>query len=409
MKRSSNAAQRLRTVSPAIEQSGHPAGRFKRFGLAALLGAMVLAGGCGDDTVPTSEAKSAAGDQSTAAADSAGSSGSERRVKPELEHPSEHLRVTQYPGTLADAELSRWRDETPDIEDIQIPSSADDSEQAALFYDSESDEKKPLLLVLHSWSTDYLQNIDIPLGQFAIANDWVFMHPNFRGQNDGRPDSTASDLAISDMEDALGYARENAEIDESRIYLLGYSGGAMNALHLASRHPDVFAGVSAWVPVYDLVTWHQWNEARGEKYAGEIAQACGGEPSEGSSAFDECRKRSPSTHVPDVAGEIRVLIAHGIGDTTVPPEQALRAFNDLADEKDRIPQEQIDQLMETRQVPDALRERSVQNSDEFPHFAEADADVLLHLKSGPAELVLFEGEHDMLYRPGLEWLARQRR
>ncbi|WP_417787981.1 hypothetical protein [Stutzerimonas xanthomarina] len=65
--------------------------------------------------------------------------------------------------------------------------------------------------------------------------------------------------------------------------------------------------------------------------------------------------------------------------------------------------------METRQVPDALRQRSAKGSDESPQFAEADADVLLYLKSGPTELVLFEGEHDMLYRPGLEWLSRQQR
>ncbi len=361
-----------------------------QLGLAALFGSMLIAGGCGEMGSTRSV------------------SGAERQSSADLKHPSEYLRVTNYPGTLGDAQLARWRDETPEIKDIRIPSSADDSEQEALFYDSESDEKKPLLIVLHSWSTDYLQNIDIPLGQFAVANDWVFMHPNFRGQNDGRPESTASALAISDMEDALDYARENAVIDESRIYLLGYSGGAMNALHLASRHPDVFAGVAAWVPVYDLITWHQWNKARGEKYAGEIEQACGGEPREGSDAADECRQRSPSAHVPDVAGEIRVLIAHGIDDTTVPPEQALQAFNDLARKEDRIAQPHIDRLMHLRQVPDALRKRS-ENTNEFPQFAEADAEVLLHLKSGPTELVLFKGGHDMLYRPGLDWLSRQQR
>jgi pimeloyl-ACP methyl ester carboxylesterase len=381
--------------------------RCVRFGMAGLLVlGVLLSSGCGAEEQPASEPRAQSSNEAAAVSKPAGD---QQRATPDLEHPSEHLRVTQYPGGLAAAELSRWRDEVPEVEDIEIPSSADDISQAALFYDSGSEQDKPLLLVLHSWSTDYLQNIDIPLGQFAVANDWVFMHPNFRGQNDGNPDSTASDLAISDMEDALEYARENARIDESRIYLLGYSGGAMNALHLASRHPDVFAGVSAWVPVYDLVTWHQWNKERGEKYAGEIEQACGGEPTEGSEAREECVKRSPSTHVPDVAGQIRILIAHGIGDTTVPPEQALHAFNDLANEEDRISEEQIDQLMSTREVPEALRERSSQGGDAFPAFAEADAKVLLHLESGPAELVLFEGEHDMLYRPGLEWLARQRR
>ncbi len=326
-----------------------------------------------------------------------------------LEHPSEHLIVSGFPGTAVDAELSVWQEYIPGIEDIDIPSSADDTRQPALFYDSGTDEEKPLLLVLHSWSINYLQNIDIPLGQFAEANDWVFIHPDFRGENDGRPESTASELVISDMEDALAYARENANIDESRIYLLGYSGGAMNALHFASRHPDVFAGVVAWVPVYDLVTWYQWNDERGEPYASEIAGACGGVPEEGSDAQEECAERSVSAHLSDVAGEVRVLIGHGIDDHTVPPEQALHAFNDLAAEEDTIPQDQINQLMEHREVPDALVERSNLNERSFPYFDEAGAEVLLYLQSGPAELILFDGEHDMLYRPGLEWLARQQR
>lgn len=328
---------------------------------------------------------------------------------PDVEHPSEYLRATGFPGSLVAADLASWREHVPEIEQIEIPSSADGSDQPALFYHSGSDEEKPLLLVLHSWSINYLQNIDIPIAEFAVANDWVFMHPDFRGENDGSPESTASDLAISDMQDALEYARENANVDASRIYLLGYSGGAMNALHLASRNPDVFAGVSVWVPVYDLIPWYRWNAEHGEPYAGEIAGACGGEPREGTEAHEECVQRSPRAHLPDVAGELRVLIAHGIDDQTVPPAQAIHAFNDLAEEEDRVPQAQIDRLMETRQVPEALRERSSHQQNEFPYFAEAGAPVVLHLQSGPAELVLFEGGHDMLYRPGLEWLARQTR
>lgn len=335
--------------------------------------------------------------------------GAEDPTEAAIEHPSEHLLVSDFPGSLIDADLSTWQEYIPDIQDIEITSSADESSQPALYYNSGSDEEKPLLMVLHSWSIGYLQNIDIPLGEFAVANDWVFIHPDFRGQNDGRPESTASELVISDMEDALEYARENANIDESRIYLLGYSGGAMNALHFASRHPETFAGVAAWVPVYDLVTWYQWNAERGEPYADEITGACGGVPTEDSEAREECAQRSVSAHLPEVAGELRVLLAHGINDNTVPPEQALHAFNDLAAEEDQIPQEQIDQLMEHREVPEALAERSTHEERNFKYFDEADASVQLYLQSGPAELVLFDGEHEMLYRPGLEWLARQQR
>lgn len=325
----------------------------------------------------------------------------------ELKHPSEYLRVTNYPGGFEAAERGSWQDSVPGIKDIEIPSSADGSMQKALFYASGSEKEKPLLLVLHSWSTGYLQNIDIPIAQFAEANDWVFMHPNFRGANDGDPDTTASDLVMSDMQDALQYAREHARIDSSRIYLMGYSGGAMNALLLAHRNPDVFAGVSVWVPVYDLVDWYEWNAERGEKYAGEIEGACGGKPTANASARQACRKRSPSTYMSDVAGEFPVLIAHGIDDQTVPPDFALRAFSDLAEKGDKIDPQLFEQLRSTRAIPEALKAGHVGDS-ELAGFEEADADVLLHLKSGSTHLVLFEGEHDMLYRPGLQWLARQR-
>ncbi|TLX58948.1 dipeptidyl aminopeptidase [Stutzerimonas nosocomialis] len=390
----------LSTVRGASPDTEYATG-LRRWGAPVLLAlGLVLLGGCGDGE-PDAPEQPAAGTEQPATPDSPDAAG--------LQHPSEHLSVTRFPGELADADREAWREEAPEIERIEIASSADDAAQPALYYDSGSEQDKPLLLVLHSWSTDYLQNIDIPLGQFAVANDWVFMHPDFRGQNDGRPESTASDLAIADMQDALDYALDNARVDRSRIYLLGYSGGALNAMHLASRNPDLFAGVSLWVPVYDLVSWYRWNDERGEKYAGEIAQACGGEPTSGTDAHEECVKRSAKAHIDDAAGKVRIRIAHGIGDQTVPPDQALHAFNDLADEPDRIPQEQIDQLMADRKVPEALEGRSIHAQEDHARFDEAGAPVLLHLKSGLAELILFDGEHDMLYRPGLEWLAEQER
>ncbi len=325
----------------------------------------------------------------------------------DLDHPSDYLKASDFPGGVAGGDLGTWRDMVPQIQAVEIESSADGTSQHALFYNSGSDEDKPLLIVLHSWSIDYTQTIDIPLGQFAVANDWVFIHPDFRGANDGNPETTASDKVITDMQDALEYARDNARVDSSRVYLLGYSGGAMNALHLAARNPDVFAGVAAWVPVYDLPDWYQWNSERGEKYAEEIAGACGGAPESGSSALEECRRRSPSAHADDLKGQMPILIAHGIEDTTVPPSHALMAFNDLVDEDDRISQAHIDEIMASQQIPQALQGET--GDANLPDFAAADAEILLYRQSGDIELVLFDGEHDMLYRPGLEWLARQQR
>ncbi|BBI61820.1 hypothetical protein HSBAA_31260 [Vreelandella sulfidaeris] len=330
-------------------------------------------------------------------------------VEVTFEHPSEYLLVSDFPGSLIDADLSTWQEYIPDIQDIEITSSADESSQPALYHNSGSDEEKPLLMVLHSWSIGYLQNIDIPLGEFAVANDWVFIHPDFRGQNDGRPESTASELVISDMEDALEYARENANIDESRIYLLGYSGGAMNALHLCQPSPRDICGVAAWVPVYDLVTWYQWNAERGEPYADEITGACGGVPTEDSEAREECAQRvlAPTC----LRWRESFECSWHTVSTIIPcrPSKHFMLLMIWPPKRIKFLRNKSISLWSTvkclKHWPSARRMKSAISSISMKPMPS----VQLYLQSGPAELVLFEGEHEMLYRPGLEWLARQQR
>ncbi len=61
---------------------------------------------------------------------------------------------------------------------------------------------------------------------FCRKNDWIFIHPNYRGKfNDSG--ATASEKAVRDILDALEYAREHAPVDNDRIYLAGFSRGAM--------------------------------------------------------------------------------------------------------------------------------------------------------------------------------------
>ncbi|KTD21544.1 alpha/beta hydrolase family protein [Legionella israelensis] len=109
---------------------------------------------------------------------------------------------------LADMPKAKaWKKAAPKVQSISIKSSADGSLQPALFYDSGSLRKKPLLLVLHSWSANYMQHFSIPYGVWAVENDWVFIHPNFRGDFDN-PEAGASELAIQDVLDALEYAKK---------------------------------------------------------------------------------------------------------------------------------------------------------------------------------------------------------
>ena len=81
-----------------------------------------------------------------------------------------------------------------------------------------------MLVALHSWSADYRQKESVIYGEWATANDWVLIHPNFRGPNT-KPQATGSELVIGDVLSAIDYAKANARVDESRIYAVGWSGG----------------------------------------------------------------------------------------------------------------------------------------------------------------------------------------
>ncbi|MBC7171329.1 MAG: alpha/beta fold hydrolase, partial [Polyangiaceae bacterium] len=244
------------------------------------------------------------------------------------------------PYSFTDEDIEAWRELVPEIREVSITSSTDGSEQRALFYDPGGDAPRPLVVSLHSWSAGYLQNIDIPFAVFARRNGWVFVHPDHRGRND-RPQATNSEHALEDVIDAMEYARSEANVDPSRIYLIGYSGGAMAALVLAARHPDLWAGVVAWVPVFDLGDWHQRARGRHPRYVREIEASCGGAPHVSPTAKRECRARSPSAHLESAPARFGVYIAAGIEDPLVPPDHGMLAFNRLARPEDRFDGEEI--------------------------------------------------------------------
>ena len=85
--------------------------------------------------------------------------------------------------------------------------------------------------------------------------------PNFRGRN-RRPEATGSELAVEDIVSAVDYGKRTTRIDENRIYLVGTSGGGYSCLLMAGRHPRLWAGVSAWVPIYDLEAWYYETKER---------------------------------------------------------------------------------------------------------------------------------------------------
>lgn len=298
-----------------------------------------------------------------------------------------------------------WKQAAPAVREVKIPSSADGSKQPALFFAPEQDEPRPLLVVLHSWSVNYLDHASIPYGVWAARNGWNFIHPDYRGRFN-RPEATGSELAVQDIVDAVAYAKEHGNVDASRVYLVGYSGGGMMALTLAGRHPELWAAAVAWVPVFDLVDWHRETKTKYRRYAGEIRRSCGGAPVPGSDAEAECLRRSASAHLEGARGSpVRIYIAAGIDDPFVSPRHALSAFNLLAAEPDRFTEQQIGRLVDMRDVPADMRSLAPGDST----YASVGRPVLLQRSSGQVTLLVFQGRHDVIYNAGLLWLARQQR
>ena len=288
---------------------------------------------------------------------------------------------------------------------IDVPSSKDGTLQKVIYWRPESAAHDvagpavPLIVFLHSWSGGFEQGP--PWIDQAKKMGWVLVAPDFRGPN-SRPEACASDLASQDILDAVAYARRDARIDASRIYLVGGSGGGHMSLVMAARAPDLWAGVSAWVPISDLTAWHSESSVRKNNYAQMIEQCCGGIP--GPATASTYRHRSPLFHLAAAKG-IPLDINTGIHDGhtgSVPVSHSLLAFNALAAADKQVSAEDIGFMVREQKIPATL-------AYETQNDPERQKAVLFRRSSGNARVTVFEGGHDSEPSAALAWLARQRK
>jgi len=198
-----------------------------------------------------------------------------------------------------------------------VTSSLDGSDQISLFYPSESKEKRPLLVGLHTWSYDRYNQIKNML-PFAEANDFNLLLPEFRGKNlPTNPHcrlACGSEYAKQDIKDAIDDVIQNAGVDEENVFLLGLSGGGHMALLMAGFCPQVFKAIGAFVPITDLKAWTEQNK----KYAPSVIACCGDDP-------EEMWRRSPMAYV-DTIATANLKIFHGKFDPVVPVSQSLELY-----------------------------------------------------------------------------------
>ena len=303
------------------------------------------------------------------------------------------------------ADWPEWRDRL-----VQVRSTLDGTDQPCYFWAPEkaASEAVPLIVGLHTWSFGYRQ-LDHYKIVFAYAKKegWAFVGPHFRGPN-STPEGCGSDLAVQDIVDAVNYAKGKVKIDALRVYIIGGSGGGHMTLLMLGRHPEVFAAGAAFCPITDIARWHADSLARhpgrDKDYARMLEAACGGTPAE---RPEEYARRSPLTWLAAAkARKVPAYICTGIHDGwkgSVPVGHSFRAFNALADERDRVSEADIAFIEANQMVPASLESKWTD-----PFYGEKER-IHFRRTSGLVRLTIFEGAHGGNFPAGFDFLARQRK
>jgi pimeloyl-ACP methyl ester carboxylesterase len=274
---------------------------------------------------------------------------------------------------------------------VEITSPLDGHVQPAYFYATQSQQPQPLIVSLHTWSYDYTQYDS--LNQFALETDINYIHPNFRGPNN-HTKACCSEFVLSDIDAAIDYALEHANVDTNLIYVVGKSGGgyATLAMFMKSRHQ--IHTFSSWVPLCDLVQWYEDARIRKLDYAKDVL-AC--TQSTGDSLNRKIAlERSPyywPTPV-DKLQESRLEIYTGIydgmtGNGTIPITHAYRFYNKVL--ADLGVTDSSAYVTETEKLA-LLEDRKP--LDDFGSIGGRK--VALVKEYGNIKLTLFLGGHEML-------------
>lgn len=295
-----------------------------------------------------------------------------------------------------------WPDE---VQEIKYEASIDQSTQPALIYAAKCNEKRPLLVGLHTWSGDYTQNEgNAVYARWCIENDWNFIYPHFRGPNN-TPEACGSDKVIQDIADAVEYMTKLYNVDPKRIYLVGVSGGGYAALLMAGRKPDLWAGVSAWAPISDIRAWWEQKSPQNSKYAQHIENAIGGRPDRDKAAARECVKRSPVTYLQQASGvnlDINAGTTDGHKGGSVPFTHSLYAFNRVVQNKDQVATDFIESFYKTQILPPGAKQ-----PESDPLYGKKP--VVFRKVSKNTRVTIFQGKHEIIHIAALNWLAKQRK
>lgn len=294
-----------------------------------------------------------------------------------------------------DVTKSAWGNE---FHIVQIKSSADSAVQNAWFYKSKKNSPQPLVISLHTWSGNYMQ--EDPLAKEVALRDWNYIHPDFRGANN-HPDACGSALVIADIEDAIQFAIKNAAVDTSNVHIIGVSGGGYAAMLAYMKINYPVKSFSSWAGISDLADWYWESKGRHAKYATDIEQVA---MNNGKMNWESLHNRSPIS-LPFPAAKRKNATLHiyaGVHDGytgSVPISHSILFYNKIAAELQPGRQAQL----VAQNTIMALLARQV-DPDADTAFKIGGRTIQLHKSSPGISLTIFEGGHEMLVPQALTLL-----
>lgn len=295
--------------------------------------------------------------------------------------------VGAYSQTWDNTQFKKW---PSDCKEVQINATSDQSIQKAFFFKAQDSIPRPLIVSLHTWSGDYLQ--EDPLVNEIILQNFHYIHPDFRGPNN-QPEAGGSEKVITDIQDAIQFVIQNANVDLSEIHIIGTSGGGYATLLCYSRLKLPIKSFSAWVPISDLESWYDESIGRKQKYADDVLKLTGSE--NGKLNKVEARKRSPiHDSIPIMRlNESSLHIYTGIHDGytgAVPITQSISMYNHVVRQKTGC---KPDHLVSDSEIIYLLSKRNGY-STEIGNIGNRRIHLSKNYQN--IHLTLFEGGHEQL-------------
>lgn len=238
-----------------------------------------------------------------------------------------------------------------------------------------ADRRAPLIVSLHEWSSNWLQ-FD-PLAPHIADLEYHYVHPNHQGANQ-HPDACLSEMVVSDIDKAIQWAIDRADVDQDSIIVTGMSGGAYTALGYRQLTELKVKHTFAWAAMTDLNRWYHESIDRQNKYADDMLGCIGGQYNQ-----ELLQERSPLYNDENANGKVSLFAGINDGhDGAVPVSHSISYFNKLAS-----PEKRIDSL---------TVERLLMRKNNDPVSRSHERDIYLDASSNGARLLVFEGGHEML-------------